>query len=96
MMRYNVNRMPISEPDAYARLREAARRLDPALVVDRGSVHWIDGPYPGVSYTLVRGDARALLFMPATDIDGAGWEDRLQQRLEAAHCYLDGFTRTAR
>ncbi len=96
MMSYNVNRMPISEPDAYTRLREAARHLDPALVVDRGSVHWVDGPYPGISYTLARGDARALLFLPATDIDGAGWEDRLRQRLDAAHRYLAGFTRRAR
>ncbi len=95
MMRYNVKRMAMSEPDAYTRLREAARRLDPALLVDRGSVHWVVEPYPGVSYTLVHGNARALLFMPAADIDGTGWEDRLQQRLEAARRYLAGFTRTA-
>ena len=95
-MGYNVNRMMLSEADAYTRLRDAARRLDPALIVDRGSVHRIDGPFPGVAYNLLLGDAHALLFLPAADIDGAGWEDRVPQRLEAARGYLIGFTRPSR
>jgi len=96
MMSYNVNRMITSETDAYHRLRDAAQRIDPALVVDRGSIHRIGGPFPGVSYNLLLGDAHALLFLPAADIDDAGWEDRLPQRLEAARRYLTGFTRAAR
>jgi hypothetical protein len=95
-MGYNVNRMLPNEASAYARLRDAARRIDPALIVDRGSVHRIDGPFPGVSYNLLLGDAHALLFLPSVDIDGAGWEERLPQRLEAARRYLLGFTRPAR
>jgi hypothetical protein len=86
--------MVSSELDTYRRLRDAARRVDAALVVDRGSVHRIGGPFPGVSYTLALGDARALLFLPAADIDSA--DDRLHQRLEAARRYLAGFTRPAR
>lgn len=95
-MGYNVNRMITSETDAYNRLRDTAQRIDPALVVDRGSIHRIGGPFPGVSYNLLLGDAHALLFLPAADIDGAGWEDHLPQRLEAARRYLRGFTRPER
>lgn len=93
-MGYNVNRMSTSEIDTYHRLRDAARRVDPTLVVDRGSVHRIGGPFPGVSYTLALGDTRALLFLPAADIDGG--DNRLRERLEAARRYLTGFTRPAR
>ncbi|MGH2372586.1 MAG: hypothetical protein ACRDIC_03795, partial [bacterium] len=76
--------------------REASRRIAPALTVDRGSIHWIGEPLPGVEYNLVLGDAHALLFMPATDIDTPGWEGRLAQRLEAAHRYLAAFPRRPR
>ena len=93
-MGYNVNRMMTSETDTYNRLRDAARRVDPALVVDRGSVHRIGGPFPGVSYNLLLGNAHALLFLPDADIDGE--DDRLHQRLDAARRYLIGFTRSAR
>ncbi len=95
-MRYNDERMALTEPAAYKRLREGARRLAPNLVVDRGSIHWVDGPPPGVEYNLVLGDAHALLFMPAADIDAPGWETRLAQRLESAHRYLSGFARPTR
>lgn len=95
-MRYNGERMALTEHEAYRRLREASRRIEPTLVVERGSVHWIDRPLPGVAYNLVLGDAHALLFMPASDIDAPGWEARLAQRLESAHRYLGGFPRPAR
>ncbi len=95
-MRYNGERMPLTEHEAYRRLREASRRVEPALVVDRGSIHWIDGPYPGVEYNLVLGDAHALLFMPAADIDAPEWQSRVGQRLEAVHRYLAAFPRPAR
>ena len=95
-MRYNVKRMSLSESDAYQRLQQAARGIDPPLVVDRGSVHWLDGPYPGVSFGLALGEAHALLFMPAADIAEPGWEQRLPTRLESAHGYLLSFTRPAR
>jgi hypothetical protein len=90
-MRYNDVVAMLTEPDAFARLRDAARRIDPALVVDRGSIHWIDGPYPGVSYGLALREAHALMFLPAADIADPGWEQRLPQRLQAAHRYLRGF-----
>lgn len=88
--------MALSEHDAFARLRDAARQVDPALAVDRGSVHWVDGPYQGVKYGLALGDAHALLFAPAADIAEPGWEERLPARLEAAHRYLRGFWGAAR
>ncbi|MGH2371868.1 MAG: hypothetical protein ACRDIC_00095, partial [bacterium] len=61
-MRYNEVRMALTEHEAYRRLREASRRIAPALTVDRGSIHWIGEPLPGVEYNLVLGDAHALLF----------------------------------
>jgi hypothetical protein len=88
--------MNLPEPDAYQRLQQAARGLDPSLTIDRGSVHWRDEPYPGIAYSLVLGEARALLFMPAVDIAGPGWEQRLPAHLESAHRYLLGFTHQAR
>ncbi len=95
-MRYNVRRMSLSNIDAYLRIQQAARAVDSALTVDRGSIHWIDGPYPGVSYGLVLGEAHALLFLPAADIVDPGWEQRLPARIESAHRYLLGFAHTAR
>jgi hypothetical protein len=95
-MRYNCGVTSLTEAEAFSRLRQAARRIDAALIVDRGSVHWIDGPYPGVSYGLALGEAHALLFLPGADIAEAGWEQRLPQRLEAAHSYLRGFTHPVR
>ena len=88
--------MALKPSDAYDRLRKTAQQVDPALDVDRGSIHWIDGPYPGVSFTLVLGGARALLFMPAADIAPPGSDGRLRQRLEASRQYLAGFTPSAR
>ncbi|MBI3998034.1 MAG: hypothetical protein HY355_03295 [Armatimonadetes bacterium] len=88
--------MALTEHEAFTRLRDVARQVDSALVVDRGSIHWIEPPYPGVSYNLVLGDAHALLFLPAGDIEPPGWEDRLRQRLESARRYLAGFTPHAR
>lgn len=88
--------MALSKHEAYRRLREASRRVAPTMVVDRGSIHWVDEPYPGVEYNLVLGDTHALLFMPAPDIDAPGWETRVAQRLEAAHRYLAGFPRPSR
>ncbi len=88
--------MALTEREAYRRLRETSRHIHASLVVDRGSIRWIDGPFPGVSYNLVLGDAHAVLFMPASDIEQPGWEDRLAQRLESAHRYLAGFTPPAR
>lgn len=95
-MRYNGERMALTKHEAYRRLRQAARRLSSALIVDRGSIHWVDGPYRGVEYNLVLGDAHALLFIPAADIDAPGWEARLAQRLESAQHYLSGFRRPPR
>ncbi|MGQ0550594.1 MAG: hypothetical protein ACT4PY_13100 [Armatimonadota bacterium] len=88
--------MALTEHEAYTRLREASRRIAPALIVDRGSIHWVDGPLPGVEYNLLLGDAHALLFMPASDIDTPGWETRLAERLASAHRYLSGFPHPAR
>jgi hypothetical protein len=88
--------MSISEADAYARLRDAARAVNPGLTVDRPSIRWMDSPYAGVSYGLALGSAHALLFMPAADIAEAGWETRLPARVEAAHRYLQDFTQVAR
>ena len=88
--------MALAVVEAYRRLRDVSRRVDPSLVVDRGSIRCIDAPYPGVSYNLVLGDAHAVLFMPAGDIEPPDSEERLRQRLEAAHRYLAGFTHPAR
>jgi hypothetical protein len=89
-------RMALSETEAFKRLRQALRQIDPSLVVERGSIRWIDGQYPGVSYNLVLGEAHAVLFLPATDIEAEGWETRLAQRLESAYRYLAAFRRPAR
>jgi hypothetical protein len=88
--------MSLLPSEAYQRIERAARVIDPALAVDRGAVHWRDEPLPGVSYGLSLGGAHALLFLPAADIIEPGWEDRLPQRLEAAHRYLTGFPARAR
>lgn len=88
--------MSLPDLDAYTRLRDAAQQIDAALVVDRPSIHWIDGPYPGVSYGLALGAAHALLFMPAEDITEPGWERRLAERLVTSRQYLLGFTHTTR
>jgi hypothetical protein len=88
--------MSLSSSDAYRRLVQAARRVAPALAVDKGSIHWRDQPIPGVAYALVLNGAHALLFLPASDIAEPGWEQRLPQRLEAAHRYLLGFPGRAR
>ncbi|MDQ7859467.1 MAG: hypothetical protein QN174_05800 [Armatimonadota bacterium] len=88
--------MTLSAAEAYRRLADAARAVDPALTVDRPSVHWREAPLPGVSYGLVLQGARAVLFMPEPDIAGPGWEDRLPARMEAAHRYLRVFPRPAR
>jgi hypothetical protein len=88
--------MPLRESEAYKRLRAVARQVDPALKVERSSVHWREEPSRGIAFTLIRGTARALLFMPAADIEPRGWEDRLRPRLEAARRYLGGFTVAAR
>ena len=85
--------MSLPEPEAYQRLHQAAQNVDATLVVDRGSVHWVDTPYPGILYGLALSEAHALLFMPAADIAEPGWERRLRARLEAAHRYLLGFPR---
>jgi hypothetical protein len=83
--------MSLSEPEAYQRLVDAARAVDPALIIDRGSVHWVETPLPGVSYGLILGEAHALLFMPAADITGPDWPQRLGERMEAACRYLRRF-----
>ena len=88
--------MSLSEADTYTRLRDAARRVDAKLLVDRPSIRWMDAPYAGVSYGLSLGSAHALLFMPAADIAESGWEPRLSARLESALRYLQGFTQVAR
>jgi hypothetical protein len=95
-MRYNSRVMSLSAADAFQRLVHAARTADAALLVDRGSIHWIEDPMPGISYGLAFGDAHALLFMPAADIAEPGWEQRLPQRMEAAYSYLKGFPARAR
>ncbi len=87
---------PLSPPEARVRLRDAARRLDPLLNVDPASVFWYDEPFAGISCTLVLGEARALFFVPAADIDGDGWEERLLGRIEGARRYLEGFPRPSR
>jgi hypothetical protein len=88
--------MGFSDSDAYRRIAGAARAIDPALVVDRGSVHWVDQPIPGVRYGLALNGAHALLFLSAADVAEPGWEQRLPVRLEAAHRYLLGFPGRAR
>jgi hypothetical protein len=95
-MRYNDRAMSLSASDAYRRIAGAARAIDPALGVDRGSVHWVDQPVPGVRYGLALNGAHALLFLSAADIAEPGWERRLPERLEAAHHYLLGFPGRAR
>jgi len=92
-MRYNSRCMPLREVEAYKRLRAAARQVDSGLVVERSSVHWREQPFRGFAFNLLRGPAHALLFMPASDIEPPGWEERLRARLEAAHQYLAGFAR---
>jgi hypothetical protein len=87
--------MAISEAEVCRRLREAARAVDPALVVEPGSVRWVAAPYAGVYYNLVLGEAHALLFLPAEDLQAPDADARVRQRLEAARRYLGGFT-TAR
>jgi hypothetical protein len=88
--------MSLSASDAYRRLAGAARAVNPALTVARGSVHWLERPMQGVEYGLALDSAHALLFLPAADIAEPGWEQRLPQRLEAAHRYLLGFHGRAR
>jgi hypothetical protein len=88
--------MSLSETELYQRILRAARAVHPALVVDRGSIHWREEPYPGVEYGLALSGAHALLFLPATDVTGPDWERRLPQRLEAAARYLQGFPDRAR
>jgi hypothetical protein len=95
-MRYNGKAMSLSDSEAFQRLVSAARAVNAGLVVDRGSVHWIEDPMPGISYGLALGDAHALLFMPAADIAEPGWEQRLPQRIESAYHYLKGFPTRAR
>ena len=84
-MRYNGSAMSLSNSAAFQRLVPAARAVNAALMVDRGSVHWVEDPMPGISFGLVLGDAHALLFMPAGDIAEPGWEQRLPERMESAH-----------
>ncbi|MDR7545359.1 MAG: hypothetical protein QN120_14035 [Armatimonadota bacterium] len=88
--------MSLSQTDLYQRILQAARAAHPALVVDRGSIHWREEPYPGVEYGLALAGAHALLFLPAADIAGPDWERRLPQRLEAAVRYLQEFPGRAR
>ncbi|MDR7522669.1 MAG: hypothetical protein QN168_09425 [Armatimonadota bacterium] len=88
--------MRLAEAEAYRRLVQAARSVDPALAVDRGSVHWVDDPYPGAAFGLALGGAHALLFAPEADIAGPDWPARLVSRLEAARDYLLGFAPAAR
>lgn len=95
-MRYNGRAMSLSDSEAFQRLLHAARAVNAALTVDRGSIHWVEDPIPGVSYGLALGDAHALLFMPAADIAEPGWEGRLPQRMENAHRYLRAFPARAR
>ena len=95
-MRYNGRVMSLSDAEAFQRLVQAARAADAALLVDRGSIHWLEDPMPGISYGLILGDAHALLFMPAADIADPGWEQRLPRRMEAACRYLKGFPARAR
>ncbi len=83
-----------SETEVYRRLHEVARAIDPALVVERGSIRWVDAPYAGVYYNLLLGDAHALLFLPADDLEAPDADARLRDRLEAARRYLAGFTTT--
>jgi hypothetical protein len=96
MMGYNGGVMSVSASDVYQRLVGAARAVDPALVVDRGSIHWIDHPYPGLEYGLAIDGAHAVFFLLSADIAGPGWEGRLPGRLEAACQYLRGFPARAR
>lgn len=88
--------MPLRESDAYRRLRAAARQVDPELGVERGSIHWREHPTRGVAATLTRGAARVLVFVPAEDIEPAGWEERLRGRVEAVQHYLVEFARVMR
>jgi hypothetical protein len=88
--------MSLSSAEVYRRLVQAARRIAPTLIVDKGSIHWRDQPIPGAAYALALKGAHALLFLPASDIAEPGWEQRLPQRLEAAHRYLLGFPARAR
>ena len=83
--------MALSAPEVYERLVRAARTNDAVLAIDRGSVHWRDGSYPGVEFSLTLRGAHALLFLPSDDVAGPEWEDRLAQRLEAARRYLLGY-----
>lgn len=95
-MRYNGRVMSLSASEAFQRLVHAARAVNAALDVDRGSVHWVESPMPGISFGLTLGDAHALLFMPAADIAAPGWEQRLPERMESAHRYLKRFPARAR
>ena len=92
--------MSLSEADAYARLRDAARAVDARLIIDRPSIRWMNDPYIGVSYGMslgpALGSAHALLFMPAADIAEAGWETRLPARVESAFRYWQGVAQFAR
>jgi hypothetical protein len=88
--------MSLSDAEAYQRLVQAARDVDPSLTVDRASVRWMAEPYPGVEYGLALDGAHALLFMPAADIAEPGWEGRLPPRMEAARRYLLSFPVRAR
>jgi hypothetical protein len=85
--------MSISESEAHDRLSRAARAVDPSLAVDRASIRWVEGPYPGLAYGLALQGAHALLFVPAADIAGPEWERLLPSRLESARSYLLGFKR---
>lgn len=83
--------MALDDREALRRLRSALIAAAPDVTLDAGSVRWVDTPYPGVTYGLRLGGAKALLFLPVGDIDGEGWEDRLRVRLREARAYLDHF-----
>lgn len=83
--------MPLDGREALRRLRSALADVAPELTLDAASVRWVDTPYPGVTYGLRLGEAKALLFLPVSDIDSEGWEPRLRARLREARAYLDHF-----
>jgi len=83
--------MSLSEHEARRRLRATLAAVAPDVTLDTAAVHRVDAPFPGVAYGLRLGHANALLFLPLSEIDGEGWEQRLATRLGQAREYLQQF-----
>jgi hypothetical protein len=81
----------LSEAEARRRLQTTLAAVAPEVTLDAAAVRWVDAPYPGVKYGVRLGQANALLFLPAEDIDGEGWAERLALRLRQGRDYLETF-----